>query len=144
MLVKVSECASSPGRAAGFSLIELMIALVIAAILAGIAIPSYTNYIERSKMRSAQADLVALTVNIENEYQRMLSYPVIAEEDDLSERYNGWNATSDDFDISAVSTAAGYTLTASGRNSLEGCTLTIDNNNTRAATDCPQGNGDWI
>jgi len=132
------------GQNSGFSLIELLIALAIAAIITSIALPSYTNFVERSKMRTAQADLVALTVNIENEYQRTLVYPSIADSVDLSSRYTGWNPTSNDFDYSAVSAATGYTITATGKNSLAGCTLTVNANNARTATGCPQSSGDWI
>ncbi|WP_028875951.1 type IV pilin protein [Teredinibacter turnerae] len=130
--------------AAGFTLIELMIAVAITAILAAIAIPSYNNFILRSKMRSAQADLVALTVNVENDYQRLLSYPVLDADDDLATRYTGWNASSDDFTYHAESTAATYELVATGHNSFDGCILKITNENLRTAEGCPQGNGGWL
>ena len=61
--------------ALGFTLIELMITVVIVAILAAIALPSYQNYIKRTNIKAAQTDLVALSLVFENYYQRNLSYP---------------------------------------------------------------------
>lgn len=132
---------------AGFSLIELLIALAIAAILASIAIPSYRNFIDRSTMRTAQSDLVALSVVIENRYQRQLSYPTIIATDDLSVEFSAWQASSDSnlFGFSAVSdNTNGYTLTATGKGGLSGCKIELKSDNTRAAQGCPQGGGNWI
>ena len=44
----------------GFTLVEMMIAVAILAILSVIAIPSYNRYIERSYQSQAHAELVAI------------------------------------------------------------------------------------
>ena len=44
----------------GFTLIEVMIAMAIIAILTAIAFPSYQNYITRSSRSAAQTELLEL------------------------------------------------------------------------------------
>ena len=54
----------------GFTLIELMIAVVILAILAAIAYPSYQQYMQRGNRVDAQAEMMQIA-------QKMQSYYVI-------------------------------------------------------------------
>lgn len=49
-----------PNRLAGFTLIELMIVLVIVAVLAGLAWPSFTNAINRSRRSDAMSGLAEI------------------------------------------------------------------------------------
>ncbi|MBB4835667.1 prepilin-type N-terminal cleavage/methylation domain-containing protein [Acinetobacter schindleri] len=50
----------------GFTLIEVMIVIVIIAILAAIALPNYSNYVTRTKIKEAQSNLIALSLSAEN------------------------------------------------------------------------------
>ena len=55
-------------RQPGFTLIELMIVVVVIAVLSAIALPSYTDYITRSKFAEAHAHLSDLRVKMEQYY----------------------------------------------------------------------------
>jgi len=55
-------------RARGFTLMELMITVVIIAVLASIAIPSYVAYVERSKRAAARSALLAGTSFLERNF----------------------------------------------------------------------------
>lgn len=58
----------------GFTLIELMAVVVIVAIFAAIAIPSYERYIARSYQAKAQAELLMLSERLESYRGRQLNY----------------------------------------------------------------------
>ncbi|MEO6934009.1 MAG: GspH/FimT family pseudopilin [Collimonas sp.] len=47
----------SPSEIRGFSLIELMVTIAVAAILMGVAIPSFTTWIQNTKIRSTAETL---------------------------------------------------------------------------------------
>lgn len=55
-------------KANGFTLIEVMITLAIAAIIAMIAIPTYTRYLEKSRRTEGQTALLELASKMERYY----------------------------------------------------------------------------
>lgn len=65
---------SARRRAAGFSLIELMVAVVVAAILLSIAIPSYLNNVRQSRRTDAKTALLDLAGREERYYNTNNAY----------------------------------------------------------------------
>jgi type IV pilus assembly protein PilE len=63
-------------KARGFTLIEVMITVGIVAILAGIAVPAYTEYLRRGQLPEAHALLADYKVKMEQYYQDNRNYGV--------------------------------------------------------------------
>ena len=58
----------------GFTLIEMVIVVAIAGILAAIAFPSYQNSVRKTRRTNAEADLVQLSQFMERIYTENGSY----------------------------------------------------------------------
>jgi len=116
--------------ARGFTLIELMIAVVVVAVLAAIALPSYTDYVVRSKLTEAHTHLADLRVKMEQRFQDARTYvgapcaPTGAAATQI--KYF-------DFSCPAAATAAAFTIQAAGKagTDLAGITFTINESNVR-------------
>lgn len=63
-----------PGRAAGFSLIELLVVAAIVCVLAALSYPTFQSHIVRSKRAEAQAALMQLMQQQERYYSQNNSY----------------------------------------------------------------------
>lgn len=132
----------------GFTLIEVMIVVAIIAILAAIALPSYERYIRQSKAKSAAADLVALSLALENRFQKQLAYPVYTQQNipasvaarkgsTLEADFALWVPSQGaDFAYSITSTISGYTLTAKNTGDKTWCTLVLSERNERDLSSC--------
>ncbi len=121
----------------GFTLLEVLIALVLVAILSAVALPTYENFVTKSRARSASADLMSLSTDLENTFQRTLNYPTLttANTSGTVAATIGWTpAEGEHFSYTLASTANTYTLSAAGTGNLAGCDLTLDESNTRTVT----------
>jgi type IV pilus assembly protein PilE len=61
-------------RSSGFTLIEVMVTVAVVAILAAIAIPSYSQYIMRANVIEAIAGLSDMRVKMEQYFQDQRNY----------------------------------------------------------------------
>ncbi|HET9034248.1 MAG TPA: type IV pilin protein [Dokdonella sp.] len=58
----------------GFTLIELMIVVAVVAILAAIALPSYDQYIRKTRRAQAKTDLLEISLALERAYTLNRTY----------------------------------------------------------------------
>ena len=120
----------------GFTLVEIMIVVGIVAILASLAIPSYRDYMMRGNVPEATSRLAGLQVRMEQLFQDRRSYATATDAgqpcaaDTTTSRYFN-------FDCAAAPTATGFTLRASGKNSMSGFVYTITERSVRASTTAP-------
>jgi len=125
----------------GFTIIELMIAVAVIAVLTAIALPSYTDYVTRSKFAEAYAHLADLRVKMEQAYLDNRRYSSNAGGGTCGVA-GGNTPTAQDtkyFDFTCASSnpnAAGdqeYVLTAAGKasESLSGIAFSINHANSK-------------
>lgn len=110
--------------ARGFTLIELMITVTVIAVLAAIALPSYNDYITRSKLTEAHQVLSDLRVKMEQRFQDARTYAGGPCAPTQQAKY---------FVFSCVGTpdATTFTIQAVGQLDLTGIAFTVNESNTR-------------
>lgn len=133
-------------RSKGFSLVELMIAVAIIGILAGIALPSYQDHIKKTRRQDAEAALLQFRQAMEKFYANRFTYlgaavsptnkaPAIFPQwtplDTPAGGTKYYNLTID----SASATSFTLKATATGSQVGEDCgDLTLSSNGTKSAT----------
>ena len=105
-------------RSAGFSLIELMIVVAIATVLAVIAIPSYNNQIRKSRRTEAKAAIMDLAAREERYYATQNLYS----SDPVALQYGAgaaWPVSTGNYYVIALPVITQATTTAAGMYTLK-------------------------
>jgi len=148
-LSPLHESNSSQRRACpshGFTLLEVMITVAIVAILAGIALPSYQDYIQRSKIIEATAGLSDMRTRLEQYFLDSRQYPnaCIAPAGGAAPAgkiYLPAGTEFFDFVCNLQPAANTYTVTATGKAAMamNGFRYTVNQANSRQTTGLPSG-----
>ena len=118
---------------AGFTLLEVMIAVAIVAVLAVIALPAYNEHVLRSRLVEGTNELAAMHVKMQQYFQDHRTYKSTGS-------YTSPCSTSTTaglFTVSCASddlSASAYTIKAQGSGIASSFTYTIDEDGTKATT----------
>jgi type IV pilus assembly protein PilE len=126
--------------AAGFTLIEVLIVVAIISILGAIAYPAYTDYILRSKISEAIANLSDMRTKMEQFFLDNRTYAGACAAGTVAPLPAGDNAKYFDY-ACPEKTATTYQVTATGKaaQGLSGLVLSIDQSNKRSTEGVPTG-----
>lgn len=116
----------------GFTLIELMITVAIAAIFAVIAIPSYQYYIRYAQLENVRTELLENAQKLERYYAQ-------------NHTFQGFDDTNliqnENFTISVTSSDTGFILQAAPNSATETCTVYLNGEGafwaTSSSQNCP-------
>jgi len=120
---------------AGFTLIEVMITVAVVAILAGVALPSYFDYVTRSRIVEAKTNLADMRTRFEQYFLDNRTYPAACVAGATAPPNISLPAAQKYFNVTCGNlSATTYTVTATGVGNMGGYVYTVDQANTRLTT----------
>jgi type IV pilus assembly protein PilE len=127
-------------RVTGFTLIEVLIVVGIIGFLAAIAYPAYSDYIIRSKVAEAIANLSDMRAKMEQYFLDNRTYVGACAPATLARLPTGDNAKYFDYACPEL-TATTFRVTATGKASqaLTGLVYSVDHSNRRTTDSVPTG-----
>lgn len=125
--------------ARGFTLIEILIAVAIVAILASVALPSYTAYLQRSRVPAGLDALQSYFTRMEQRFQDSGSYARVDGGASVCAIDPPAGVANYAITCTLTGGGTGYTATATGSGSLAGYVYTINSAGTRVTTAHPKG-----
>jgi type IV pilus assembly protein PilE len=133
MLMNPRPC--SPRLQTGLTLVELMVAMAIVAIVTSVAMPSYSAYVQRSRVPEALNALSTFATRMEQRYQ-----------DGAGNTYGTAGcaltpANTSYFTLGCALTngGQGFLVTATGSGQMSGYTYTVNHQGARATPAHPKG-----
>lgn len=122
----------------GFTLIEVMITVAIVAILASVALPSYTRYVLRARIIDGVATLSDMRLKLEQYFQDNRTYAGAC----LPGTVAPLPVATVNFTYACAGLSpTNYLVTATGVGAMAGFVYTLDQANARVTTSVPVG---WV
>ena len=126
------------GASGGFTLIELMVAVAIVALLGSVAMPAYMAYVKRAKVPPGLDALSAYFTRMEQRFQDAATYVNTTDNTKCAIQPLP-TASNYTFSCTLSGGGTGYTLVGTGSGALSGYSYSINYLGVRATTAHPNG-----
>jgi type IV pilus assembly protein PilE len=131
--------------ASGFTLIEVMITVAVISILAAVALPAYFDYITRSRLVEARANLADMRTRMEQFFLDNRRYPATCTTAATSTTNVSLPGNAKFFGYACTTDVATNTYTITATDTFSGAgpkfTYTVNEGNLRRTTNAPTGWG---